>query len=214
MILNHTETLRLDSRFVDAGWLLDFYRISPPVESPGFRVGDRIVSSLGDRLYLDTLELAAPAGPLLGAVQVARVLVIAVPDTLLLLTPEGEVIERLSGADGVPAGMRRIGRDPTTGRLVARGAHGDYSADLERVQWRHEMDPKVTWAEPMTLPRQLRSRLIEIYRGKGLPLERVLLDIHSGRILGAWGVYLVDAVALLFVGMVLTGLWMWARAPR
>ena len=213
VILNHTDALRLDSRFVQAEWLLDLYRISPPVVAPGFSVGDKIVSGLGDRLYLDTLELAEHEGPLLGAVQFERMLVVAVPDEILLLTPAGEVIERLSGADGVPAGMRRIGRD-TAGRLVVRGAHGDYSADLERVEWRHEVDPEVTWAEPVTLPPGLRDRLVETYRGKGLPLERVLLDIHSGRILGAWGVYLVDAAAVLFLGLVLTGLWMWSRRPR
>ena len=82
------------------------------------------------------------------------------------------------------------------------------------MEWRHEADPEVTWAEPVTLPPGLRDRLVETYRGKGLPLERVLLDVHSGRILGAWGVYLVDAAAVLFLGLVLTGLWMWSRRPR
>ncbi|MGH8591629.1 MAG: hypothetical protein ACREXX_20620, partial [Gammaproteobacteria bacterium] len=95
VILNHTAALRLDSRFVRAEWLLDLYRISPPVVAPGFSVGDKIVSGLGDRLYLDTLELAEHEGPLLGAVQVGRMLVVAVPDEILLLTPAGEVIERL-----------------------------------------------------------------------------------------------------------------------
>jgi uncharacterized iron-regulated membrane protein len=164
-------------------------------------------------LYLDTLELAEHEGPLLGAVQVERMLVVAVPDEILLLTRDGEVTERLSDADGVPAGMRSIGRD-TAGRLIVRGAHGVYSADLERVEWRHEVDPEVTWAEPVVLPLGLRGRLVETYRGKGLPLERVLLDVHSGRILGAWGVYVVDAAAVLFLGLVLTGLWMWSRRPR
>ncbi len=58
------------------------------------------------------------------------------------------------------------------------------------------------------MPCGLRGRLVEAYRGKGLLLERVLLDVHSGRILGAWGVYLVDAAAVLFLGLVLSGLWM------
>jgi PepSY-associated TM region len=213
VILNHAAALRLDSRFVRAEWLLDLYRISAPVVAPGFSVGDKIVSGLGDRLYLDTLELAQHEGPLLGAVQFERMLVVAVPDAILLLTRDGEVIERLSGADGVPAGMHSIGRD-RAGRLVVREAHGDYSADLERVEWRHEVGPEVIWAEPVTLPPGLRGRLVQIYRGKGLPLERVLLDVHSGRILGAWGVYLVDAAAVLFLGLVLTGLWMWSRRPR
>jgi hypothetical protein len=216
LTLNHTDTLRLDRRFVNAEWLLDWYRIAPPAETPGFRVGDqgdRIVSGLGDRLYLDTRELAGQAGPLLGAVSIEGALVIAVPDQLLLSTPEGELIERLGGADGVPAGMSRIGRGPR-GRLIVRGAHGDYSADLERVEWRSEIDPVVSWAEPIDLPSGLRKRLNEAYRGKGLSMERVLLDLHSGRIWGVFGVYLVDAAAVLFLGLSVTGLWMWWRRRR
>ncbi len=213
MILNHSETLRLDSRFVEAGWLLDFYRMAAPVETPGFRIGNRFVTGLGDRVYLDTLELAERAGPLLGALPIGKVVAIAAPDTLLLVTPEGEIIERLSGADGVPAGLYRIGRD-RAGRLVASGAHGDYSADLGRVEWRPEAGAEVTWSEPAPVPPGLRERLVDLYRGKGLPLERVILDIHSGRILGGWGVYLVDVLALLFSVLVVTGLWMWARGRR
>ena len=41
--------------------------------------------------------------------------VVAVSDSILLLTARGELIERLTGTDGVPAGMRRIGTDGTGG---------------------------------------------------------------------------------------------------
>jgi uncharacterized iron-regulated membrane protein len=109
--------------------------------------------------------------------------------------------------------MHSIGRD-RAGRLVVRGAHGDYSADLERVEWRHEVGPEVIWAEPVTLPPGLRGRLVGDLSRQGTAAGARLLDVHSGRILGAWGVYLVDAAAVLFLGLVLTGLWMWSRRPR
>ena len=57
----------------------------------------------------------------------------------------------------------------------------------------------------------LRPELEEAYRGTGLTLERVLLDIHAGRIPGATGVFLVDAAALLFLVLAISGLWLWAR---
>jgi uncharacterized iron-regulated membrane protein len=37
----------------------------------------------------------------------------------------------------------------------------------------------------------------------------VLLDLHSGRIVGGWGIYLVDIIALLFIIIAITGIWMW-----
>ena len=52
---------------------------------------------------------------------------------------------------------------------------------------------------------------MQAYRGSGLSLERVILDLHSGRIVGQWGVYVVDGAALLFLALVITGLWMWMK---
>jgi uncharacterized iron-regulated membrane protein len=49
------------------------------------------------------------------------------------------------------------------------------------------------------------------WRGTGLSLERVLLDLHSGRILGEAGVWLVDAAALLFLLLAGSGVWLWGR---
>ena len=49
------------------------------------------------------------------------------------------------------------------------------------------------------------------YRGYGLTLERVLLDLHSGRVLGSAGVLLVDAAAILFLLLAISGLWLWSR---
>jgi len=49
------------------------------------------------------------------------------------------------------------------------------------------------------------------YRGKGLPGERVILDIHSGRILGYVGVLLVDFMAILFLLLAMSGIWMWYK---
>ena len=41
--------------------------------------------------------------------------------------------------------------------------------------------------------------------------ERLLLDIHSGRVLGSLGVVLVDLMALLFMLMAASGVWIWSR---
>ena len=49
---------------------------------------------------------------------------------------------------------------------------------------------------------------MQAYRGGGLPLKRVIFDLHSGRIVGQWGVYVVDGAAFLAV---ITGLCMWMK---
>lgn len=41
-------------------------------------------------------------------------------------------------------------------------------------------------------------------------MERVILDLHSGRLLGNYGVYFSDIVALLMVFLAGSGLWLWS----
>ncbi len=52
---------------------------------------------------------------------------------------------------------------------------------------------------------------MQLYRGNGLPLERIILDLHSGRMFGTFGEYVMDIVALLFIFLALSGGWMWCR---
>jgi len=42
-----------------------------------------------------------------------------------------------------------------------------------------------------------------------LSWERLLLDLHSGRLFGAAGVYVVDAAGLLFALLALSGVGTW-----
>ncbi|MGH8644452.1 MAG: PepSY domain-containing protein [Gammaproteobacteria bacterium] len=210
LLLNHSPRLQLSKRYVQIPLLLDLYHIELPEETLSFQVGDAWVSQVGARLYLNSIQVADFADRLIGTAKLNDTIVIGVPNQLLFFDAEGRLIEKLGDADGVPAGMRRLGLTPS-GELALEAAHGTYIADLERLDWRHADAAGVSWARAAPLPSALRERLAGAYRGSGLPLERVLLDVHSGRILGTWGVYLVDAMAMLFVVLAATGFWMWVR---
>jgi uncharacterized iron-regulated membrane protein len=75
------------------------------------------------------------------------------------------------------------------------------------------------------LPPELHARIVETWRGAGLPVSRVLADLHSGRLFGKAGVFVMDIVALSVVLLAVTGVWSWwlrrqenahkrAQAPR
>lgn len=220
LLLNHTEGLALDSRYVRSEWLLDWYGIVPPGKLVSYPVGDHWVSQLGEHVYFDGQELAIDEpGRLLGAVVLAGNIAIAVEGQVLLLNGTGTVLEILGGAQGVPAGMRQIGVKDN--ELVVRASHGDYSADKDLLQWRESQESghqglsvTVDWAKTSTPPMDLRAKLIEAYRGKGLTLERVLLDLHSGRIAGLPGVLVMDAAAIFMILLAISGVWMWIRHVR
>lgn len=213
ILVNHSEGLRLDERHVQFGWLLDLYRIAPDAAPVAYRVGEDWLIQLGRRLYFNDRELMDDTGQLHGAVSAPGYLVAAVGNRLALLGRGGELVEVLSGAEGVPSGMRRLGTD-TEGRLVVGAAHGHYRADLEGLSWRESARLDADWAVREELPDALYQSVVRDWRGKGLSLERVLLDLHSGRLWGGVGTLVYDAMAVLFIFLALSGSWLWCgRRP-
>lgn len=210
LLLNHSSELALDKHPVDNGLLLDLYHIGSDVEPVSIHAGRYWISKLGGRCYLDGRFVTAMQGALIGALATDDILLVAVGTKLLLLTPEGQIAEVLDSMDGVPAGMQAIGVD-AQGRPLVRAAHGDYRLDLATLEWREQGSVTGQWSHSGPTPTQLRQSMLRDYRGNGLSLERILLDVHSGRILGHWGVWLIDAVAVVFLLLATTGIWMWAR---
>ena len=210
LLLNHTDKLNLQNMFVKSNMLLDWYHIQPKGEVSGFMVNQHWVTQINSRLYFDRREIADHIDNLIGVVVLSDEFVVALDGSLLILTLSGELVEGLSGAEGVPAGIKSIGLSEE-GELVIRAAHGDYLADLDTTEWQEEEGLAVNWSEPQEIPKDLYDQLLILYRGKGLPMERVILDIHSGRILGYAGVLLVDFMAILFLLLAMSGVWMWVK---
>jgi hypothetical protein len=215
ILLNHTEDFDFDSRHVQADWILDWYGIEPPEDLLSFPLADRHVTLMGEHLYLDRKEIDGEYRDLVGAVLMGDIFVVAVSNSILLLTPRGELIERLRGEDGVPAGMKRIGTD-AQGALVVEGSHVLYRADSDFLRWQHadSPSPAIRWARPGTLEPQLKLSLQNHFRGEVLPVERLILDLHSGRFFGRLGPWVVDAAAVLITLLALSGTWIWLKRRR
>ena len=208
ILLNHTNRFGLHDSYVQNKWLQDWYEIDPKQPSTTFKIDEAWITRIGDRIYFNKKELLQKSETLLGAVKSKEIIIVALKQKLLLLTEQGELIEKLSDSEGVPAGMKSIGLD-TESRLTIEAAHGYYLADVDSLEWEEHDDIDARWTIAVEPPEKLYKQLLELYRGKGLNLERVILDLHSGRILGDVGVYLVDVVAITFILLALTGGWMW-----
>ena len=213
VLLNHSHGLGLDRRYVQWGWLLDWYGIHAPAEPRGVALGAHWLSELDGRIYFDGHELPGLRGRLNGAVVVGYTIASAVGDNIWLLTPDGIIVEQLGTAQGVPGGLHALGVD-RNGRLVVEAAQGFYTADSELLKWRRAIPQAVSWARLTEVPPALRAELVRQYRGRGLSVERVLADVHGGRVLGEIGMWLVDLTAIACLGLALSGLWLWARHGR
>lgn len=210
LVLNHTEELALDSNHVSSTLLLDWYGIDAPHSISGYRIGNNSITAVGDHIYWNTSRVPQANAPLVGAVEFGDLIVVGIEGQLLLFTVNGELIERLGGATGVPAGMQALGLTPD-GELAIQAAHGYYRTDENFLEWHETEELDAEWSRSTVPSPELLAALQQAWRGTGLSLERVLLDLHSGRFLGSWGVYLVDAAAVLFLLLAISGVWLWGK---
>ena len=208
IMLNHTDQLDLDSTYVNDDSVLAWYNIHPIRGPVGFKIDNVWVTQLGDRMYFDQRFIDDHVGVLHGVVEYAGSIIAAVDDRLILLTKEGEVIERISSMEGLPADIKKIGLSGH-GELIIKAAPGSFRVNLDGLEWEEVANFQAQWSEAGSIPASLNSKLMRQYRGTGLPVERVILDLHSGRILGDWGIYLIDAAAILLLLLALSGFWMW-----
>jgi len=206
ILLNHTEDFDFHETHVQSGWILDWYGIEAPEQLLSFPAGERHVTLMGDDLYLDRKEIGDDYHDLNGAVQIDNMLVVSANNNILLLTPRGEMIEQLKRNDGVPAGIEKIGVDDEGG-IAVRTLHEIYLADNDFIRWqRYDGDAgNIRWAAPAPLEPQLKQQLQHHFRGEVLSMERVLLDLHSGRFFGKAGPWLFDIAAALLILLSLSG---------
>jgi len=205
--LNHTDELALEKRYVGWDWLRSYYG-DHSAELPAFETAGRwVYRAASGRVYIDTSAVANCRGELAGALAVAGMITIACGEELLLATESGDLVESITGSSGLPAPVTGIGL--VDGRLALQAGDCWRLADLERVDFSVPVGggELVLQIAAGRLPGKLLAELPE--QAQWLSWERVLLDLHSGRLFGPAGVLVMDLAALLFCVLALSGVAMW-----
>ena len=206
--LNHSSLLGLDSRFVESPWLARLYGGDSP-DLMAFRLGEQWVFRAADgRVYLDTRQVAPCSGTLVGAVAANEVLLAGCAEELLIITPAGELLESVSASTGLPTPLQGIGTIDSQVALQADGIW--WLADLEQMDFSERVrsgGSAVGQLVPDTLPADIHAQIPAPERW--LSWERLLLDLHSGRLFGQAGVWVVDAVGVLLITLASSGTLMW-----
>ncbi len=203
VLLNHAQILGLNERMVTSPWILRYYNQLPEGSPHTLRVGDRHVTEWGGELFLD--ETALPlGGELLGAVSYQGQLVIATPERLGVFDGSAEMLLELDELS-LPATPLQ-GVELFEGQLHLAAADQFYllsedffSAEKSARSFVKTPTKELPPREKEALTRAVRSR-------RGMPLSRVILDAHSGRLFGWPGWLLSDLAALGLVILTLLGL--------
>ena len=209
ILLNHSEELGLDSVPLSYGMLELVYGVRPDAETLGYSLGGHWLTGQGNRLILDSTPFAERSEPLNGAVFKGDLFIALCSDSLFLVTPEGQLVERLGESHGLPASLVRIGSD--SDHLFLETDGGVWKFDPVSLVTTKVSGDSVTWSSPERYPEGLLADITADLIVDDINLERLILDIHSGRVLGIGGVLLVDFVALLMTVLALSGFLMWVK---
>jgi hypothetical protein len=204
VLLNHTEDLGL-AEYPLSGfpgtWLYDMEADS---SIDGWQVGENWFYASNSTLYLNGDKVDYCEGSLVGAVEISSQLLAQCSMTLFVLDSNGQLIEKLSAGSEIPQGISAISMSDQG--LIMRTEDGLLSFDINSL----ETTPftagseSISFTSPQILPQQLLD-LVPV----DLPefnMERLILDIHSGRILGSWRQIIMDLLAVLMFTLVLGGI--------
>ena len=213
IMLNHTETLKLDETTIESELLLNWYGINPQGSSinfytPGITGQDSDwLSQWDQQLFLNGQPIISHQETLRGAVALNGIIAVALTQHILLLDNAGDIIELMNFRS--ESSIKQIGLSDNQLAIIDE-AKQFYLADTQISQWTLNNAQKTRWSTPADISEEQVLTLKRAFRGEGIFLERVILDLHSGRIFNAqWGVYVMDASAIIMMLLGLSGLWVW-----
>ena len=208
LLLNHTVDLKLDQRMTSLGWVLDRYGMRLQGDPVSFQAGNQSVSQWGGQRFLNDIPVDGD-GEMLGVARLDQGLAV-VSDTpsIDLFDADGDLLDQL-GAVSLPDGFvpRRVGT-ASGGSLVIEQADGRVeSFDITLLE-SATLSPgaEITWATSMPPSVDSLGAMQQAYRGEGVPWSRVLLDLHTGKLFGKVGTWLLDLATIGLLLLTVTGL--------
>jgi len=209
--LNHSVDLGLDRRYVSWTWVLDAYGIEAPAPSASFADGGKRVSLLGERLFLDGRDTGRTATALAGMVALEPLILVGAGHVAHVLTTDGDYVEGMDLRSQLPGAIERVGRTAAGAIIESAGQYFVVDADMTSLgPWDGAADA-IAWSVASPPSADELADLQAAWRGRGITLERLLQDLHSGRIFAGAGQILLDLVAILMIVLSLTGLLMSRR---
>jgi hypothetical protein len=211
--LNHSPGLKLNQISLSSNWLLSWYGLELPA-TEAFNLGESWIYQDGDKtLWVDGKSVAPCTAPLFAAAETADMLFALCADGLLLLTTEGQFVERFSTVDGLPANSSGLTVLDNRIYLTVGLITTEFNPSSFELTATDVAPETLTGSQKalLPLPKPLQKSLRQQSVGASISLETLILDLHSGRFFGQFGVLFVDLIGLLVCILSITGLAAWIK---
>jgi hypothetical protein len=218
ILLNEASDLNLNGIRVGWPWLMAIYGLHAEPPLSGLGAGGHWLAQAGESTVLDGKPLAEAMVSPLGLVAAPEprqasklMLYVALADSLVLLRPDGTKVDELRMPPLPIGAIRRVGAvagHPSS--IAIQGSDTAYQSDDEGESWKPVPATAVSWSALQQLPPEQRKPL-ERYSRPSVSAQQLLVDVHSGRLFGRFGTFVIDAAGLAALILATSGVWMMWR---
>ncbi len=212
VLINHAHNLKLDKSSVSQAWILNLYHLEAP-KIKASAVRNAWIVWQNNELYYNDQQLSQCGGDFRGAIALENHWIAACEFDLLIFSYEQELLERISQYINLQYPIDMLGN--CGGSLCYQSMEKIYQVDMDSLENKkvNASLAKPIWSKielpPSKVLRDVQSQFVG-----DITWERVILDIHAGRFLGKIGPYFMDFIALLFIVLATSGLWVWAKRGK
>ncbi|WP_151194746.1 peptidase [Methylophaga frappieri] len=204
ILLNHQSFLGLDKVKISTAWLKQHYQVGELQADKAYVLAGHVIVGVNEKLYVNAQPLLNLPRPLVGAVALEDLLVLATDDALILLNKEGEYLDTLGAAAGIPPQIQNIGVHYS--EPVLQTYTGMWRGNFLLDQWELMSLQGVSWSQPETMSSASRKAMeVQLY-GDGIPINRVLTDLHTGQLFNGIARFFIDVWLLLLIVIAFHGM--------
>ncbi|HBQ44199.1 MAG TPA: hypothetical protein DD716_00890 [Thiomicrospira sp.] len=211
IMLNHNDRFEFNKISINSKVINDWYGIELPQIEASFNQEETWVSLFSQTLYINQTPLKQlTIEQLFGFQKTSFGLIIATNQGLILTTKEAELIDVIKPDLNIKLvyleDSQLIIQKTDNLLYTIKPPYEELSLYKEE---KGNRQPILQASLPLSM-----QKIIEQDRNNGLTVERVLLDMHSGRFFGSLGTYVIDLFSIFFLILSLTGFWMYFKARR
>lgn len=201
--LNHTAELQLAKQPLP-NWIAGPVYGAVIAEQPEFSVKGQALSATAAGELTANGRTIAHCGSLTGVIELQNYLLAACSGKLLVLDQQAELLEEMHPGSLDIGLVSRVYRYGPPGSVVyLEGDSQVLELDLDTMQTRPA--PSVAGTESSIHSVTVNSTPPSVE----FSYERLFLDLHAGRVVGGWGVWLVDLTAISLLLLIVTGFLAW-----
>ncbi len=212
ILLNHSGFLKLDKTYITNSSILAWYGMEPSSSPEAISIGNNTITLIENLLYVNEKRVLEGAKGLTGGGELNKMLIVSTKDSVLLLEKDtNNIIEKL-GSESLPGGDI-ISSSIKDNKYLLDTTKGRFSASPEITNFLTNEREALPKANPTSISKELLETILHDWRGRGLSLWRIILDLHSGKFFGSIGTFIADIFAMSLLFLVATGFYLWRKRP-